>query len=190
MTTKIILFLSGLAMFLVPLESCAEALSIELSPSALTYIYPENGKLDDYSGLRILVKFDIPDSVRASDIINFNLVLNGQFQVEDQDTTIWLTISPLASEWQVGTVGWDNPWFIPGGDFDSLNTANYFLNPPEPGPYTIDLKRVFAAEIEGDTPDYGFIIIPYRLNGMASRLIGNLDFLRSQPVLRIQFEKP
>ena len=190
MIAKIILFLSVFAIFLAPLESCAEAISLELQPTALTYIYPETGKLDDYTGLRILMKFNIPDSVSTSNIISFDLILNGQFRIEDQDTTMWLTISPLTSDWQIGTVNWINPWSVAGGDFDTLNTATYFLNPVDEDPYRIDLKRVYDAQNEVNASNYGFIIIPHRLNGMAPRLITDLEFLRTQPSLSITFEKP
>jgi hypothetical protein len=184
--SKLISRVTVLALLLVPGLVKGSEDTLVLQPSSITFIRPE--RMDDYKGLRILAKFEIPDSILSSRIITANLAFDADLPVEDADTTLWLTLAPITTDWDEQNVGWDTPWTNPGGDFDTLETVSFFLNPTESGTHLMDIKKILRHMQKENLPNNGFIFIPGRLNGKAMRSLRDLQFLRAPLELRIVYE--
>ena len=184
--SKLILRVAAIALLILPCAANGSPDTLVFQPSSITFIMPE--RVDDYKGLRVLARFDIPDSILSSRIITANLMLDADLPVENIDTTLWLSIASITTDWDDQNVGWNTPWTNPGGDFDMLKTVSFFLNPTESRVHMIDIKKIIHHMVRENLPNYGFIIIPGRLDGMALRSIRNLQFLRAPMVLKISFE--
>jgi hypothetical protein len=86
-------------------------------------------------------------------VTNATLYLFERDKKLDQITYLYRLTSP----WSEGSVTWNSPWLLPGGDFDSSQAFASFLPNQAGCMLEIDLTDLVQTWVNG-TPNYGFLL--------------------------------
>lgn len=163
--------------------------TIQLPVDQLAAIYPApNDPLIEH-GARLLMEFDLPDSLNSKRIIYAEVW--APFPVENlRDTTLSFDLFSLATSWDENEVTWTFPWQNPGGDIDSLSVFRRYFAVGSADTLNLDLTEVTREWVAASRPNNGFLVATNFLNrrGLRFNLNPILPQIRSRLSLRIIFD--
>jgi hypothetical protein len=149
------------------LPICANpALVTGLLPSGDTYIdenVPNSNhgsettfrvRSNNNSERRGLVRFDLSGIPADATINSANLYLYETRQIPGQTTYLYR----VTHTWSEGSVTWNNPWTIHGGNFDKSIAFDSFLPNQTNCMVTLDLTDLVQRWVNGTYPNYGVLL--------------------------------
>ena len=163
--------------------------TIDLPPSQLAVIYPAPNDPVIEHGARLLMEFDLPDSLNSKRIIYAEVW--APFPLENlRDTTLSFDLFSLTASWDENEVNWIFPWQNPGGDIDSLSTFRRYFAVASADSLNLDLTELTREWVGGGRPNNGFLVATNFLNrrGLRFNLNPILPQIRSRLSLRIIFD--
>lgn len=137
------------------LPASGEASKSELAPSALALI--EAPQEDD---ARILFQFALP-------------ALQAGYEIQYAEVTFILPDSPAGEEfdlyavsrsWSPASVGWDNPWTTPGGDFRGERIGSWVTDERTGDLVKFEVTEAVKAFAQDALENYGFIVVAGETN--------------------------
>jgi len=149
---------------------------------------PPNDRIADH-GVRLLVQFNLPDSLADKRLIYAELSTPMQLP-QFRDTIFSIDVFPIETPWDEDHITWLFPWQNPGGDIDTLNAFKRFFTIGSSDSLNLDLTELTRGWVHEGLPNCGCAIIFYHINQRAPRFnIDNLlPTLRSYLRLRIVFD--
>jgi len=125
--------------------------NITISPSHCVLIKPQTPDSINYN--RILVLFNLPSNLvnKRIDYVEFSFPAFTR-----TDSIITIEALPITKEWAANTVSWTFPWQKPGGDYDSLEGARYFLRLQDSKRVKLDITEIVKQWLT--THNYGLIL--------------------------------
>ncbi|MEO0225739.1 MAG: DNRLRE domain-containing protein [candidate division WOR-3 bacterium] len=153
--------------------------NIIISPSRCVLIKPQTP--DSINNNRILVLFDLPLNLanKRIDYAEFSFPTFTR-----TDSMITIEAYSITKEWDVSTVSWNFPWQKPGGDYDSLEAARYFLRLQDTKRVKLDVTEIVKQWFS--TNNYGLILKrPKREGGSFKTEIRALRSVLSDIILKV-----
>ncbi len=133
----------------------AEAGKMTLTASDVGYIESDGPRPEG----RVLVRFELPEAVQASEIEFAVLELCAHVAADDGVSCVVLDAFPLTSEWDGATVGWDGSWDTPGGDYDRTEHAVWIARPGGDSLLRFDVTDTVAGWASGTIPNNGLVLL-------------------------------
>jgi hypothetical protein len=118
---------------------------------------------DTISNPRLIVKFALPASMADTSLVFAELSF-GITPSYDLDSILQFDCIRITADWSPNDVGWNTPWAIPGGDYDTLMTPTMFAT-TEVGAQTayFDITEIVRDWLGNVSPNHGLIfIVPER----------------------------
>jgi hypothetical protein len=137
---------------------------LRLAPTQMALILSDTLHRNVSFNSRLLVKFDLPDSLYGKKAIMGYLEFNVQMPIFNSDTLITLKIAPLTRDWSENNVSWGMPWSNHGGDYSDSLAQYYFLKCGNMINVRIDVSRLLNLCTSRSAPNFGYLIIPEYLN--------------------------
>jgi hypothetical protein len=184
---NIVLFvILALVPVLIPTWSAAETINIPVHNLAV--IYPPHNDSDLDHSTRLLIKFDLPESLSTSRILFSEACLPLPL-IQFRDTTFSFGIFALARSWDENDVDWDFPWVNPGGDIYSLQVFCRFFTIGDDS-LVLDLTELTRSWLQEGHPNYGCLITTNftHRRGLRFNIDNILPMIRSSLFLRIKFD--
>ncbi len=180
--------LAILAFVLVMTPAWSSAETINVPVQNLAVIYPPNNDPDLDHGLRLLVKFNLPESLSTSRIL-FSEAFLPLPLTQFRDTTFSFGIFALNTSWDENDVDWNFPWINPGGDIDSLQSFCRFFTIGDDS-LILDLTDLTKNWLQDGRPNYGCLITTNFIHrpGLRFNINNILPMIRSNLFLRIKFD--
>jgi hypothetical protein len=182
---KRISLIIGIVLLLISSSNATDSLLIPVQK--LGVIYPPQGNPDSSIGLRILARFEIPDSLSdyrityAEASVPFNMMQN-------RDTSFSAEVFSITTAWDEDSVTWEFPWINPGGDIDSSLVFSRFFTMGQLERINFDLTNVVNEWLDSSITNNGFIVMVYYPDYRAFRF--NIDpllpYIRSHLYLLIK----
>jgi hypothetical protein len=171
---------------LTPAWSAAETINIPVQ--ALAVIYPPHNDSDLDHGLRLLIKFDLPESLSTSRILFSEACLPLPL-IQFSDTTFSFGIFALTASWGENEVDWNFPWVDPGGDIDSSESFCRFFTIGDDS-LVLDLTELTRNWLQEGRQNYGCLITTNftHRRGLRFNIDNILPVIRSSLFLRIKFD--
>lgn len=107
---------------------------------------------------RVLVRFEMPDELRAGRVDLAVIELRAAVSSEDGASRVVLDAFPLTTEWDGGTVSWGGVWTAPGGDYDAAVQAVWFAEPGESATVRFDVTEMVTGWASGALANHGVVL--------------------------------
>jgi hypothetical protein len=107
---------------------------------------------------RILVRFDLPEAVLASEVEFAVLELRAPVTADEGVICVVVDGFPLTTEWDGATASWDGSWSTPGGDLDRAEHAVWIARPGEESVLRFDVTGMVAGWASGERRNCGLIV--------------------------------
>jgi len=133
----------------------ADAGKVTLTASDVGYIESDGPRPEG----RILVRFDLPEAVLASEIEFAVLELRAPVTADEGVSCVVVDAFPLTTGWDGATVDWDGSWSTPGGDFDRSEHAVWIAGPGEDSILRFDVTETVAGWASGAVPNNGLVLL-------------------------------
>lgn len=148
---------------------------VRVSAGPATLIHAPSG-----AGFRVLLPVSGLAEMAGTTVFTARLELPGLRLAEP----LALETFPLTTAWSAGSVGWEVPWRLPGGDFDAVRGVHTQAGPAgESGdPLRMNVTSAIRAIVNERADDFGLIVMPSR------RVAGGPPALGIPEALAGQFE--
>ena len=185
---KKIALIAILAIVLALISEWSLAETINIPVRGLAVIYPSNADPVLDHGLRLLVKFNLPDSLSTKRIL-FAEVCSPLPLFQFRDTTFSFEFFAITRSWDENNVEWNSPWVNLGGDVDSMQSFTRFFAVGDDSLH-LDLTSLTKDWLQQGRSNYGFLITTNFLNRRGLRFNFNsiLPQIRSALFLQIRFD--
>lgn len=155
----------------------ANAGKLELDPVANVVIQPPDSLDTDENGPRLLIEFDLPDSIVDQHIDYAAIVGSGNFPSYGGMSLIVLEVYPVITEWGESP-DWFDPWRENGGDYDEDERNFYSIQVGDNRSAILDVTGLVTSWNSGTSDNYGVIVIPRKSNHDAYKSFsGNITIL-------------
>ncbi len=141
---------------LLVLVAAVPAGAARMTLSAADVGYIENDE-PTHEG-RLLVRFEIPEELRAGAVEFAVLELRAGVSSDDGASPVVLDAFLLTTEWDGATVGWDGTWSNPGGDFDRSEHAVWIAEPGEASVVRFDVTDMVSGWASGTLANHGVVL--------------------------------
>lgn len=104
--------------------------------------------------MRGLLRFDLSEIPAGSTILAAHLYLNPVDSNNGQVNSIYR----VTTQWSEGTVTWNDPWNIPGGDYDPTSLYQNFDAGSSGCVTQVTVTNLVSDWVNGTYPNYGLLI--------------------------------
>jgi hypothetical protein len=157
---------------IIGLFGSLSAETIELRPVEIAGIQPRDTVRS--TGPRLLMQFDIPDSLVEYEIVFATIEATGTFfPYGREDNFVILEYYPLLTSWNGRTATWTYPWRTEGGDFDAEDRNFTSVEVGFRREVSLDVTSMVQDWVDGSMDDHGLIVVPTKSDLEPYRLFRN-----------------
>ena len=109
----------------------------------------------DSSEARLLVAFEMPE-VPAGQEINYAEL---KFEMADLPELIELELYEVSTAWSSGSVSWENPWGVAGGDIREVRAGSWITDDRTGNLVKFDITDSIKRIASGTVVNHGFVVV-------------------------------
>jgi hypothetical protein len=173
----------------IALAPCLFAANIDLRVQQLNVIYPPPSDQNIEHSARLLLQFQLPDSLSNKRIIFAEAWM--QIPIPQfRDTTFSFDFIPIIRSWEENNTSWNYPWQTPGGDIDSVSAFHRYFTIGSSDSINIDLTEISREWLSGNRPNNGVLVTVNFMNrrGLRLNISNRLQMIKERLFLRINFD--